>query len=95
MQILNLAGDEVLAELVLEAAGEAGDGEFTAAEDPRVVGRADAISKYGFLMRVVGSGELGEFFAQGFHLGQGMLVVGAVGGGYSFVQAGEGLFSAA
>jgi hypothetical protein len=37
----------------------------------------------------------GKFFAQAFHLGEGVLVVGAVGGGDAFVEAGEGFFGAA
>jgi len=37
----------------------------------------------------------GEFFAHGFHLSEGVLVSGAVGGGDAGVEAGEGGFSAA
>src|ERR1700730_8948633 len=36
-----------------------------------------------------------EVFAHGFHLGQGVLVAGAVGGGDAFVEAGQGFFGAA
>jgi hypothetical protein len=31
----------------------------------------------------------GEFFAHGFHFGEGVLIAGAVGGGDAFVQAGQ------
>jgi len=36
------------------------------------------------------TGSGGEFFAEGFHFGEGVLVVGAVGGGDAGVEAGEG-----
>jgi hypothetical protein len=68
------------------------------------------MSKYRCLTRELGSGVsvwwnfhasakadvLGaEVFAHGFHFGQGVLVVGAVGGGDAFVEAGQGFFGAA
>lgn len=36
-----------------------------------------------------------QFFAHGFHFGEGVLVVGAVGGGDAVVEAGEGFVCAA
>jgi hypothetical protein len=60
---------------------------------PRVVGSKVAMSKYRCWTKPDGFG-LREVFAHSFHLGEGVLVIGAISGGYAFVEAGQGLLGA-